>query len=185
MPRSAGRRRPAPPILVVAVERRADHGSSSGANTAWTGGVPVTFTGHALHERLEPGEADRLTGQVGERVPPAGQHVERRPVRGDVDAERAEHAQLLVDDVVGVEAGRLGVPAGAGDHDGAAGAGERDGLGERERRLGRDVDDDVGQTAGGGWQRGDRVVDRHVDRQVGAEGGGEGEAFGIALARVR
>ena len=51
-------------------------------------------------------EADHLPRQVGERVPAGRQQVEGGAVGVGVDAERADDAELLVDDVVGVEAGR-------------------------------------------------------------------------------
>ena len=104
----------------------------------------VALAGQRADEVLGAVELGDPPGEVGERVPARRQQVERGAVRGRVDAERAEDAELLVDDEVGPERPAPDA-AGAGQHDRAAGAGERDGLRERGRRLGRDVDDDVGQ----------------------------------------
>ena len=112
----------------------------------------------------------------------AGEQVEGGAVRVGVDAEGAEDAQLLVDDVVGVDAGG-GLTAGAGDDEGAAAAGERHALRERGRRVGGDVDDDVGAArAGGPPEGGHRVLLGHVDDEVGAEALGRLEAGVVALA---
>ena len=124
---------------------------------------------------------DLLPAELRERVPVAGEEVEGGAVRVGVHAEGAEDAQLLVDDVVGVEVGG-GLAARAGDDEGAAAAGERQPLRERGRRVGGDVDDDVGAArAGGPPEGGHRVLLGHVHHQVGAEALGRLEARVVAL----
>ncbi len=84
--------------------------------------------------------------------------------------------------MVGLEL-RHRTAARPGHDDGATGAGERDGLRERFGRLGRDVDDDVGQASRRIPQRAYRIGVRDVDGKVGAEVGGDGEPFGIRAPR--
>ena len=160
------------PRLALAPTTRSAHASSKVSNVGritspppgrtrrGRGGAPSPSPAMRWTSVFEPGEPDDLARQVGERVAAAGQQVQGGAVGGDVDAERAEHAQLLVDDVVGDETGGVRRAPGAGDDDGAPGASEGDRLGERGRRLRRDVDDDVGEAAGGGAQRPDGVVGR-------------------------
>jgi hypothetical protein len=70
----------------------------------------LALPGETLQQRFELVEAGDLTWQLGEGVPARGEHLERRPVGGDIDPERTDDAQLLVDDVVGLEIRRARPP---------------------------------------------------------------------------
>ncbi len=129
----------------------------------------AALAGHSLQYRLEAGEAGNLARQLGEREPAARQQIERGAVRPHVHPEGAEHPQLLVDDVVWVEAGDVAATAGTGYDDRAAGSSERDRLGERGGRLRRHVNDDVRESSGRGAEETDGVIGGDVDGQVGAE----------------
>ena len=143
------------------------------------------LAGHALDERFEAVEPDDLARQVGERVPAAGEHVERRPVRRDVDAERPEHAQLLVHDVVGLKPGASDgprvpatttVPPGRASEMAWANAAGAIAVTSTTTSASPPV---AALSARG------RVVGRHVDGQVGTEASGEGEPVGVARRRGR
>ena len=129
----------------------------------------VTLAGHVAQELARIVEADDPAREVGERESARCEERQRFFVRGGVDAERTEDAQLLVDDLIGVEARRSPAAAGSGDHDGAAPFRELHGLRERGGRLGGDVDHDVGQPAGGVAQCRNGIGRLDVDREVGAE----------------
>jgi hypothetical protein len=75
------------------------------ADDAVHGRCGGALTRHVEQQLLDIAEADHRSGEVGERVATYGDEVECGAVRGGVDAERADDAQLLVDDVDGVEAG--------------------------------------------------------------------------------
>ena len=117
---------------------------------------------------------------VLEREAPRGEQRERLGVRGGIDAQRAEHAQLLVDDLIGIEGGSNG-PASARsrDDDRPAGPGELDGLPERGGCLRGDVDHDIGETARGVPQGADRIDRVDIDGEIGTELGRDGQPGGV------
>ena len=125
-----------------------------------------------------------MAGQVFERIAARHQQVERFAVGGHVHAERAEDAQFLVHDVIGVEAWRLWDATCAGQHDGAARTGELDRLCESGRGLGRDIDHDVCFGAGGVAQRPVGIIDRDIHRQVGAERRGKRQTLCVTFAQA-
>src|SRR5204862_1914501 len=95
--------------------------------------------------------------------------LEGAPVRVRRDSAHADELELAHGHDVRRQRDGYGVAADAADHDAAPLRGELEGLRERRGRLGGDVDDHVGETAGRVLQRLDRVVDRDVDDEVGAE----------------
>ena len=108
---------------------------------------------HALQQHLETVESDDFAGKVGEGEPAAHQEIQGGSIGLRVDPERAEDAQLLVDDVVGLEPGRVRRPRVPASTTVPPVPGQRDRLAERGRGLGGDVDHDVGEPAGRVAQR--------------------------------
>ena len=95
---------------------------------------------------------------------------ERLIVGSAVDAQRAEHAQLLVDDLIRIEIhSGPACTTRSRDDDCAAGPRELDRLCERGGCLGCDVHDDVGQPSGRVTQRAHGIAGIHVDGKIRAE----------------
>ena len=105
----------------------------------------VAAARHRIEQPLDGVEPPDPSGEIGEGVAARLEELECGAVGSGVDAERADDRQLLVYDMVGIEAWCGGIAAGPGQDDGAAWSGEGDGLAESLRRLGGDVDDDVGE----------------------------------------
>ena len=143
-------------------------------NTACTGGV-LSFAGHRTQQRRCVVEAGDLPRQTLEGKATRREEIQRGAIGRRVDAERAEHAQLLVDDEVRVEAGRVGRAARPRQHDRPARACQPHRLTERGGRLRGDVDDDVRERARYAPKRRDGILALHVDREVGTELRGRGE----------
>src|SRR3546814_5589088 len=83
---------------------------SSDLAVDWRG---AALAGHGAQQCLDTVEPDDRPLQIGEGIAAGGQQVEGGAVGDHVDAERALDAQLLVHDVVGLEAGR---PARSEEH---------------------------------------------------------------------
>src|SRR5262245_32878050 len=146
-------------------------------------GRDLALAGHDREQRLGAVEAGDAPGERGEGEPAGREEVERGRVRRRVDAERPGDAELLVDDLIRIEVGRArAVTTCSRDDDRPAATRERDRLREGGGCLGRDVDDDVGETAGRVPQRADGVGRADVDREVGAELWRDLEPGKIALA---
>ena len=170
--RGAARR--APGRGRAAAGRRAAHSGSMDAGMHTVGWLPDGMDDRRVSEALLAAEVDAVPLSrywMGPGARSGSKHATDEADEGGASrAERADDPQLLQHHHVRHETRRAcAPPAGSCDDDGAAGAGEFDRLRERGGRLGGDVDDDIGQPAGGVAKRRDGIVDGNVDGQVGAE----------------
>ena len=153
-----------------------------GTTTACTGGASpspaITRTRRRPRRGRRPGAAAPRTGTAG------GEQLERGTVRGRVDTERAEHPQLLVDEV-GSNPGVSSIPASLRPPPSRPGRASLDRLREHVGRLCRHVDHDVGERTRRVAQGAHRIVVRDVDGEVGAELARDGEPFGVTCAAAR
>ena len=144
----------------------------------------VALARHRAQEVSAPSSPTTRRGRSANGIAAGGEQVERRPVGGGVDAERAEDRAAPCRRCGRAEAGRHRRARGAGDHDGAAGARPARSPGANAAgRLGGDVDDDVGEPAG---RR--RAAPRPGRRSATSTArsapnvGGQREALGVARA---